>query len=201
MIKKQINSKIKKDNKAENKKIVKKIKNIKKLSKQDNTKSTPNDESPKKGFTLVELLAVIAIIAILATISVGVYNGVSKNAKQKAYESKISEIENAATKWAKENSIDKTTTISINKLVVEGYLTADEATDNGLSKIINPTNNENIICALVEIKYKNGEIEAKQVEKSNNCSLAEQALDDQKIKVLAYEKVKKVVEQHLREEQ
>ena len=190
MIKKQINSKIKKDNKAENKKIVKKIKNIKKLSKQDNTKSTPNDESPKKGFTLVELLAVIAIIAILATISVGVYNGVSKNAKQKAYESKISEIENAATKWAKENSIDKTTTISVNKLVVEGYLTADEVADNGLSKIINPTNNENIICALVEIKYKNSEIEVKYVEKSNNCSLAEQALDDQKIKVLAYEKVK-----------
>ena len=134
MIKKQINSKIKKDNKAENKKVVKKAKNIKKLSQENNTKSASSDESQKKGFTLVELLAVIAIIAILATISIGVYNGVSKNAKQKAYESKISEIENAATKWAKENSIDKTTTISVNKLVVEGYLTADEATDNGLSK-------------------------------------------------------------------
>lgn len=54
-----------------------------------------------KGFTLVELLAVIAIIGILFVVAIGVYRGVSNNSKQKAYEAKIEQINNAASKWAR----------------------------------------------------------------------------------------------------
>lgn len=154
------------------------------------TKKSSKNKLPKeKGFTLVELLAVIAIIGILSLVAIGVYNGVSKNSKQKAYESKVEQIKTSAAKWARENNVDKTTTISVNKLVVEGYLTADESTDNGLSKIVNPTNNENMICKIVELKYKNGEILTEYIESSNNCSLAEQALDDKKITAILKEKV------------
>ena len=139
-----------------------------------------------RGFTLVELLAVISILAIISLIAIGAYNGVSSNAKQKAYENKVSQIETSAAKWAKENNIDRTTSISVNKLVVEGYLTADESTENGLSKIVNPTDKKNMICNTIKISYKNGEIIASYDEKTQNCTLANQAIDDTKIKVVAY---------------
>ncbi len=139
-----------------------------------------------RGFTLVELLAVISILAIISLIAIGAYNGVNSNAKQKAYENKVSQIETSAAKWAKENNIDRTTSISVNKLVVEGYLTADESTENGLSKIVNPTDNKNMICNTIKISYKNGEIIASYDEKTQNCTLANQAIDDTKIKVVAY---------------
>lgn len=141
-----------------------------------------------KGFTLVELLAVIAIIGILSVVAIGVYRGVSNNSKQKAYEAKIEQINNAASKWARENNIDKATVISVNKLVVEGYLTADEVSADGLAKIINPTDNKNMICNTVKISYKKGEIVVNYDEKTKNCNLAEQVLDDKKIKVFAKEK-------------
>ena len=142
----------------------------------------------KKGFTLVELLAVVAILGILSVVAIGAYSGVTNRSKQKAYESKVSQIETSAAKWARENNIDRTTSVSVNKLVVEGYLTADEATENGLSTIKNPVNNENMICKMVEITYKNGEIQTKFDATKNNCSLAEQALNDTQIKVVAYQK-------------
>ena len=121
----------------------------------------------KKGFTLVELLAVVAILGILSIVAIGAYSGITNRSKQKAYESKVSQIETSAAKWARENNIDRTTSISVNKLVVEGYLTADEATENGLSTIKNPVNNENMICKMVEITYKNGEIQTKFIDNKN----------------------------------
>ena len=142
----------------------------------------------KKGFTLVELLAVISILAIISLIAIGAYNGVSSRAKQKAYTSKVEQIKTSATKWAKENNVDKTTVISVNKLVVEGYLTADEVADNGLAKIVNPTDNKNMICNTVRISYKNGEILTNFDANTQNCTLANQAIDDTKIKVVAYAK-------------
>ena len=145
-------------------------------------------KSNKKGFTLVELLAVVAILGIVSVIAIGAYNGISNRSKQKAYDSKVSQIETSAAKWARENNIDRTTSISVNKLVVEGYLTADEATENGLSIIKNPKTNENMICKMIEISYKNGEIQTKFIDSKDNCTLAEQALNDTKIKVIAYQK-------------
>ena len=149
--------------------------------------TSESQETKKKGFTLVELLAVVAILGIVSVIAVGAYNGITTRSKQKAYESKVSQIETSAAKWARENNIDRTTSISVNKLVVEGYLTADEAAENGLSTIKNPKNNENMICKMIEISYKNGEIQTKFIDSKDNCTLAEQALNDTKIKVVAYQ--------------
>ena len=145
-------------------------------------------KSNKNGLTLVELLAVVAILGIVSVVAIGAYNGITTRSKQKAYESKVSQIETSAAKWARENNIDRTTSISVNKLVVEGYLTADEATENGLSTIKNPKNNENMICKMIEISYKNGEIQTKFIDSKDNCTLAEQALNDTKIKVVAYQR-------------
>lgn len=141
-----------------------------------------------KGFTLVELLAVIAILGILSLTAFGAYSGVTSRSKERAYQTKIKQIETAAGKWARENNVNKKTIISVNKLVVEGYLTADETDDDGLAKIINPTNNKNIICKTVEITYKNSEENAKYNENEENCSLAEQALNDSKIEVSVFAK-------------
>ena len=141
-----------------------------------------------KGFTLVELLAVIAILGILSLTAFGAYSGVTSRSKERAYQTKIKQIETAAGKWARENNVNKKTIISVNKLVVEGYLTADETDGDGLAKIINPTNNKNIICKTVEITYKNSEENAKYNENEENCSLAEQALNDSKIEVSVFAK-------------
>lgn len=141
------------------------------------------NDKKNNGFTLVELLAVIAIIGILSVVAISAYGNVAKNSKQKAYESKVKQIESAAYKWAKENNVSNKISVSVNKLVVEGYLTADESDETGLAKISNPTNNENMICKTVDVLYKNGEIEPKYNEKEN-CTLAEQALNDNNIKVM-----------------
>lgn len=84
------------------------------------------NDKKNKGFTLVELLAVIAIIGILSVVAISAYGNVAKNSKQKAYESKVKQIESAAYKWAKENNVSNKISVSVNKLVVEGYLTADD---------------------------------------------------------------------------
>ena len=80
-----------------------------------------------KGFTLTELLAVIAIIAILSIAAMSGYSTMTNNSKEKTLKTKVNAIENAAYKYAKENNIDRKTTISVNKLVVLGYLQADES--------------------------------------------------------------------------
>ena len=105
----------------------------------------------KKGFTLVELLAVIAIMAFLAVAAVSGYTAMSKNSRKKAYDSKVQEIEDAAVKFAKETNLQNGTTISVNSLVVQGFLQPDVATDSGLAQVTNPKNQDNMICNLVTI--------------------------------------------------
>ena len=100
----------------------------------------------KNGFTLVELLAVIAIIAILGITAVAAYNGITQNAKEKAYEAKVKQIEIAAAKWAEENNVSYKTQVSVNKLIVQGYLQADAITVEGEALIENPVNGQNMIC-------------------------------------------------------
>ena len=136
-----------------------------------------------RGFTLVELLAVIAIMAFLAVAAVSGYTAMSKNSRKKAYDSKVQEIEDAAVKFAKETNLKNSTTVSVNKLVVQGYLQPDTSTESGLSQIENPVDHENMICNLVNIAIKDDTYIAYYVTDKKDCEVAEQELDDSEIQV------------------
>ena len=140
----------------------------------------------KKGFTIIELLAVIVIIAILSIGAMSGYSAMTKNSKEKAFESKVRNIETAAEKYAKETNISTKKTISVNKLVVLGYIQPDESTDTGLSLIENPTNGENIICNLIDINVEKNELKVKYQPNNKNCDIANEEEDSGKIKVNAY---------------
>ena len=139
----------------------------------------------KNGFTLVEMMAVIVLIAVLAVIGVATYTNVNESAKQKTLESKREQIRGAALKWARENNITNKTLISVNALVVEGYLTADENRVNEIGLIENPVTGDNMICNTVNIYLNQGELVAEVNDKVQNCELATQSLVDNKIQILA----------------
>ena len=134
-----------------------------------------------KGFTLVELLAVVVLIGILSVVAVSTYRGVNESAKNKSLEAKIEHITSAAEKWARENNITTKTNISVNNLVVEGYITADEVSPDGLAMIKNPVNGQNMICNTIDISFSNGQIKTKYNSNIQDCKLAKQSLVDNKI--------------------
>ncbi len=134
-----------------------------------------------KGFTLTELLAVIIIMALLAVAAIGGYTTMTNNGRKKAYESKVASIENAAVKYAKENNLSSSVTFSVNKLVVEGYFQPDENTDSGLAVVINPKNNENMICNLVSVTVLEDVFVAKYDEARKDCDISEQEAYDSAI--------------------
>ncbi len=136
-----------------------------------------------KGFTLVELLAVVVLIGILSVVAVSTYRGVNESAKKKSLEAKIEHITSAAEKWGRENNITNKTNISVNALVVEGYITADEVSPDGLATITNPLTGENMICNTIDIFFENGQIKTKYNADIQNCKLAKQSLIDNKINV------------------
>ncbi len=136
-----------------------------------------------KGFTLVELLAVIALIAILAVVGIATYRGINESSKNKTLEAKKTQIKAAAEKWARENNITNRTTISVNTLVVEGYITADEVNPSGLATIKNPVTGKNMICNVIEISFENGAVKTIFNDKIEDCKLANQSLDDTKINI------------------
>ena len=51
-----------------------------------------SDHSPEKGFTLVEIIAVLVILGILAAFAVTRYTDLEENAKQKAFNTLLTEI-------------------------------------------------------------------------------------------------------------
>ena len=137
----------------------------------------------RNGFTLVEMMAVIVLVALLAVIGVATYTNVNESAKEKTLESKKEQIRSAGIKWAKENSITSKTIISVNALVVEGYLTADENEVGKIGVIENPVTGENMICNTVDISLKDGEYIAVVNDTAQNCTLATQSLVDTNISI------------------
>ena len=137
----------------------------------------------KNGFTLVEMMAVIVLVSLLAVIGVATYTNVNESAKQKTLESKKEQIRSSALKWAKENNITNKTIISVNALVVEGYLTADENKIGEIGLIENPVTGENMICNTVDITIKDGEHVATVNDNEQNCTLATQSLVDTNINI------------------
>ena len=167
-------------------------KNIKKKSskaeiitpKKLNQKVKNNKSFLKVGaFTLVEMMAVIVIIAVLSVVAVSTYHGVNESTKQKALDAKIEEMKISAEKWARENNITNRTTISVNTLVVEGYLSADSANADGLSSIINPVTGDNMICNTIDLLFDKGQMKTIYNNNIKNCKLASQSLVDSNIKI------------------
>lgn len=92
----------------------------------------------KKGFTLIEVLAVISIlsmIAIIVTISV---ESMLKKTDDSSNDIQRELIEAAAKEYSIDNCID-TCSVSINKLINEGYLESDKVNNIDLNQTLNIT--------------------------------------------------------------
>jgi type IV pilus assembly protein PilA len=137
----------------------------------------------KKGFTLIELLAVIAIIAIILTMAVPSYVNITKSTTNKVYESKIEAIKAKAELYASDNNISNGT-VSVSKLVSEGYLEPDNTGSNENEQISNP-NGGYLDCYIVNISKDSGEYNI-SVNENNDCSVANNDAITSKINVYAY---------------
>ena len=137
----------------------------------------------KNGFTLVELLAVIVIIGIIIGIAVPSYIGITKSTNDKMYESKISTIEAKAESYASDYNIE-TDTISVAKLIEEGYLEPDNTNAGVYEEISNPKGGY-LDCYIVNINKVNGEYNI-TVTENNDCLIANNDAITSKINVYAY---------------
>ncbi len=88
----------------------------------------------KKGFTLVELLAAIFILGVIVTLGVVSMTSLSSNIKEKNKEQIISNIEIAGAKYAFDTKIES---VTVQELVLSGYLESD----NDSNQVIDPTTN------------------------------------------------------------
>ena len=136
-----------------------------------------------KGFSIPELLAVIVIMGILVTIATISYNGISKSIKERALANKIELIKTKALDYAEGNNINNET-ISVAKLIMEGYLEAERETDKN-EKISNPLGGY-LDCYNINIKRDLDDYEV-LVTDSTNCDLADIDIASSKIKIYAYE--------------
>ncbi len=110
----------------------------------------------KKGFTLVELLAVIVLLGVLIGIAVPSVLGISKNIKEKMYESKLKTIEVAVEQWAEDNKRDCDTLKdkTIDDLVTAKYIKSD---DNKSNDVNDPRNNSSMNSIKISnLKDKDG---------------------------------------------
>ena len=139
----------------------------------------------KNGFTLTEVIAVIVILSVIILMAVPAYLGITETLRNNQYDNKVKQISTKATEWATDNNITEDTTITIARLVDDGYVDMDDETSDD-KRVINPLNNESMECYHVEISIINGGYETKITE-SDDCEL--KILEDQEknIKVTAYE--------------
>ena len=88
-----------------------------------------------KGFTLVELLAVLVILGLLITLAVPNILGVSKNVKEKSYQTKIEIIENAAITYTSDTV--KKSLQNLNDSATVGYYWVSISKDSDGNKTVN----------------------------------------------------------------
>ena len=129
----------------------------------------------KKGFTLVELLSVIVLIGLLLGIGVPGVMRISKKMKERSFNTKKEQIEQAATLWGQDNRtrLSKSTCtvledsgekdypcykISIKELIEEDYL--DSENNNGTIEYKNPIDNKDIKGMCVYVYKKNKRVYA-----------------------------------------
>ena len=111
-------------------------------------KARKKSKKKKKGFTLTELLAVIAILAIIMGIGIATFVNIRDSVLKKEYENVVTQLEGEASRFAEDTSI---TTVSVERLIEEGYIIPDDETD-----IYNPQNNESLNCYVIYSHYENG---------------------------------------------
>ena len=129
----------------------------------------------RAGFTLTELLATLGILVLISGIGLLVTVNVRDNILEKQYQNVKNEIEVAAEEYATNTSI---ITVSVAKLIEEGYLLPDDETD-----IYNPINNESLNCKIVETTIEDGNYVSTLTEngeydsETNTCSDYEVKID------------------------
>ena len=111
-------------------------------------KARKKNKKKKKGFTLTELLAVIAILAIIMGIGIATFVNIRDSVLKREYENVVTQLEGEASRFAEDTSI---TTVSVERLIEEGYIIPDDETD-----IYNPQNNESLNCYVIYSHYENG---------------------------------------------
>lgn len=98
----------------------------------------------RKGFTLVEVLAVLIILGILIVITIPSFMGILTDTKRTSFNSKVTQIETAALKYAEKTKDDikntgsSCSTTTVSKLIELGYLSSESDSRN---VIFNPTDN------------------------------------------------------------
>lgn len=102
----------------------------------------------RAGFTLVELLGVIGILSLILLISIPTYLNLRDSTLQREYDNVVSYIESSAARYAQDTSI---TTVSVEKLIENGYIEPDDETD-----IYNPINGESLNCYIVTSTFEDG---------------------------------------------
>ena len=136
-----------------------------------------------KGFTIPELLVVIAILGILVTMATASYNGISNNIKKKTLDNKINLIKIKAEEYATDNDI-VTDTISVAKLINEGYLDSEADTDNN-ERISNPLGGY-LDCYRINIDKGTDEYDI-SVDEDTSCEIANMDNAADKIEISVYE--------------
>lgn len=129
----------------------------------------------KKGFTLTELLAVILIISLLVGLSTTVFISIRNNTLEKDYDNLVKYLETKATEYANKTGI---TTVSVEDLIKEGVIKADDGND-----IYDPRDNSSLNCHIITSTYKDGSYTSnfgKDLGKDNNqCKAYTQTTDFQ----------------------
>lgn len=115
----------------------------------------------KKGFTLIELIAVIGILSIILLIVVPSYSLISNKIKETTYNAKIEEILAKGENYAEQTGM---LSFSVNTLMEEGYLSADNETGS----ILDPRNKRKMNCDIIEVKYDNENYDGTYIE-SDEC--------------------------------
>lgn len=136
----------------------------------------------RKGFTLLEVIGAVAVLALIIAIAIPVFGNIKNNTLEREFQNVKSKIELAAEQYANDT---KVITVSVGKLIEEGYLSADDQ-----DAIYNPVTNESLNCKIVELTFENGTFNANLTENGvtgddGTCSNYEET-DDSIIKVACY---------------
>ncbi len=138
-----------------------------------------------KGFTLTEVLTVMVLLAVLIGLGTPIYLRISSNVRNNEYNSKINYIKSQAMKYAEEQNIENSQTITVSTLISNGYIVADKY--NGETPFItNPKNeSDNLACNLISIDVDGYEYNV-DVKDEKNCELLNQDVSLTDLNVKAY---------------